>query len=401
MRLQKELDAAQTKTSEIQMQLQMTEMQVKVQESVIRNLQLQLSRPHQLQQLAAPSRSNHQRYKLYLEKNIEICNLPGCRVMEFGPVKRMLVASSKSIVNMFNGFGVRNIDLVTFKPTNYLHISQSPIRDIAFDKNEEVLVAATGEKTVRLFSIDNRTQIDSFTPSDSATIWSASFDATKQKLLYLGSHNGAIYSYDIRNTRSYLKEYRTFSDCSPVVSIRSVPPSDRIPFGGFLVCKLVSCFFFEYTGENGDEVNPTKLNIDGPFMSMNFDPPSNRILVSSRPNDTHPQARHTLGELVKLNNDMFAMQPINTFFGSKQQSQLSRSCQVSINDDVVVVAYNEEAKALQTYSVNLGERMQSLAMEDKILDVCSMHINNETYMAGLTEKRCRILRFSSGSDPAT
>lgn len=387
MRLKRELEEAQAQTTRIQGQLQMATLQIELQEKLMRSLQEQITKPHPMQQQFAPPRSR----KLSLEKNMEVSNQAGCRVMQFGPVKRVLLASCKSVINMFNGFGVRNIDLLTYKPTTYLHISQSSIRDIAFDRNEDVLAAATGEKTVRLFSVDTRQHHDSFTPSDTSLIWSCNFDSVKPKLLYLGAQNGTIFSYDIRSTHNYLKEYLTPSDCAPVVSIRAVPPSSHFPFGGFLVCKLVSCFFFEYN--SAGETTATKLNIDGPFTSMNYDVVSNRVLISTRPNATHSQVRHIVAELVNRNGAM--LQPTCTFFGSRMQSTLSRSCLVNMTDDIYVAAYNEDIKSLQTWSVNAGDRVQqTLAIEDKILDVCPISLNSKTCLSALAEKKCRIFKFS-------
>lgn len=398
VRLHKELEESQAMTTRIQGQLQMANLRIELQEKMMKNLQEQVTKanlaPSQQQQLPPP-RINVAK-KLFLEKNIEVSNQAGCRVMQFGPIKRVLLASSKSIVNMFNGYGVRNIDLESFKPTNYLHVSTSPIRDIAFDRNEDVLATATSERTVRLFSVGNRTQIDSFAPSETSMIWSCNFDTTKPKIVYLGSQNGSIFSYDTRNTRSFLKEYLTPSDCAPVVSIRSVPHSDRFPFGGFLVCKLVSCFFFEYNSTG--ETTSTKLNVDGPFSSMSYDITSNRVLISTRPNASNSHVRHILAELVKLSAGMVALQPISTFYGSRMQSTMSRSCQVSMTEDVIVAAYNEDTKSLQTWSVNThGDRLQTLTVEDKILDVCPLYLNANTYLGALTEKKCRIYKFSDGN----
>lgn len=300
IRLQKDLDEERQRVTSLQMELQMTKMEVKVQQKLIMELQQQISTAH----LASANQRIQSRigmFKMFLEKNIEICRQPGCRVMAFGRKRRLLLASQKSSTQgMFAGYGVRFLDLPTFRPNHYVFVSQQSIFDIAFDKDEELFVAATGEKTCRLYNANSRGSVEQFTPADSA-MHACSFDQSRPKILYLGAQN-SVFAYDIRNPRNFVREYKTGSDMSRVVNVVSVPPSEQLPFGGFLVCKLISCWFFEYTA-TGDEVLSSKLNIGGPFVSMKFDSQIKNALISTRSSEANP-ARHILADIVKPSPNM-------------------------------------------------------------------------------------------------
>lgn len=390
IRLQKDLDDERRKTTALQMDVQVLRMQLHESQDLIKALQEQVSMS-KLTQMNPRLTAKSGMYKLFMEKNVEICNQGGCRVLLFGRNRRFLVASQKTTAAIFPGYGIRFLDLPTYKPNAYMYVSQHAIHDVAFDLDEDLLCAATREKTCKLFSTSTRASVEQFAPSDTSAIWSCSFDRDRSKILYLGSHNGSIFSYDIRSPRNFVKEYKTPSDMAPVVKVCSVPARDNFPFGGFLVCKLVSCWFFEYTSTG--EVISSKLNVDGPFVSMSYDPNTQQVLLSTRPSSNHPTTRHILADLVKLGDSVCSLQPVHTFLGSKVQAQISRSAQIALRNNVVVAAYLEDTKVLQTWEAKNGSRMQTLQVSDKILDTCPVYLENDVYLAALTENKCRIYRF--------
>lgn len=200
----------------------------------------------------------------------------------------------------------------------------------------------------------------------------------------------------MRHTGSYINELKTSGDMTPVINVWSVPPSSDFPFGGCLVCKLSSCWFFEYTQDQNTIAS--RLNIDGPFVSMQYDANSQHVLINARPSANHPHARHMLADLVRLNETMATLQVVQEYHGSKVQSQISRSSQINYRENVVVAAYCEDQKIMQTWS-KYGDGTRT-SISERILDTCPVYLGDDTiYLAALTESKCRAYKFvdSAGS----
>lgn len=185
-----------------------------------------------------PNAPNAQRsYRMSLEGNFEMNREAGCRAMVYGRRTQSLFVSQKSSGALFPGFGVRVVHIAGQHPTltsSFLQMSAKQIRDLSLDADEELIISASTDKSAKMFSVPNKCQVSVFTPSDTA-LWAATFDKARTKTLYLGSQRGSTYLYDIRNPQAYLEEFATIGDCSPVVGITSVPATNHLPFGGFIV----------------------------------------------------------------------------------------------------------------------------------------------------------------------
>lgn len=343
-----------------------------------------------LSQLSA-SHSGPKTYKLALEKNIEVYKQPGCRVMVYGKRSKTLIISQASSLNLFPGFGVRFMSMNGFALTSFMHMSSTEIRDLSMDVSEELLVSATRDKTVKLYSIPSRTMLSAFTPSDKS-IWSVAFDRSREKYLYLGSQQGSTYVYDIRSPQNYVEEHPANGDLSPVVSICPIPFNNEIPFGGFVVCKLRGLWFYEYTASQ--EVECTKLDLDGPFVSVSYDDLTKHLLITARPNPGQPTMRYIIATVVKIEGSII-LKTIQTITGSKTQTVMSRSAQMKVNGDIVVAAYLEDSKQLTTWNSQSGTKMQSLPISDVIRDACPLYINDKVYLSALSETRCRLYQINA------
>lgn len=326
-------------------------------------------------------------YKMNLDKNIELNREPGCRAMAYGRRSQMLVLSQKSAITLFPGYGVRFLNAYNLQVTNsFLHISSKQIRDISLDNDEELLITASIDKGAKLFSIPNKCPISQFTPSDSC-LWAVAFDRIRTKHIYTGTQNGNCYLYDIRNPQTYVQEFATAGDSSPVISITSVPAFKDIPFGGFIVCKLQSLWFYEYTASQ--QIIPTKLMVDGPFVSMTYDDNTKYVLVSTRPTAKYGAARHLVGTIIKIEQTV-VFNVISTIIGSKVEKVMIRSSQFKIDDENLVAAYLQDTSTFATWNVKNSIRMQSMVVKDIIYDTCPMYVNNRVYLAALSDTRCRI-----------
>lgn len=330
-------------------------------------------------------------YKMSLDKNIELNRQGGCRAMIYGKRIQTLIVSQKSSAALFPGYGVRFISGFNLQPTVFFHVASKSIRDLSLDYDEQLLAAATQDKSAFIYSVTNHTPVASVTPSESP-IWAISFDKVRQRCLHVGSAQGNTYVYDVRNCMSYLEQWSTPGDMSPVISITTIASAMDFPFGGFIVCKLQSLWFYEYT--NSQRTEQTKLTVEGPFVSINYDEQTKILLIATRPTPKHPQSRYILGYLMKL--DQTTVFRVNcTVLGSNSAPIMSRSTQIHMPNDNLVAAYLQDTKMLTIWNSKTASKTHSFNIDDCILDMCSMNTNNQSsLLATLSESKCRIFQIN-------
>ena len=398
-RLQVLVDSERLKVGKLSQDVAILKVELELQRKVTFRLEEQLEklRNTNVLDLAADSESSSQArpkmFKLFMEKNIIICKEPGCRVLIYGNQSKNLIVSQKSTQALFPGYGVRFLDIPTFRPSQFMHMSSKQVRDLSFDMDEENLAAASMDRSLKVYNIHNKCVVNTFTPCDKP-IWAVAFDRNRTKLAYFGSQHGTTFAYDVRNPNVFLNEYKTDGDLSPVINICSIPFTEEFPFGGFLVCKLQSVWFNEYCAN--EEIISTKLNIIGPFVSMNYDDATNHVLISTRPSSTSPSSRYIIGTLYKVGEAVLLKNTV-TMHGSKVQSVMTRSAQINIDNNILVAAYLQDTKLLTTWNVQNSERMQSLSINETVLDTCPIYINDEVYLSALTDCRCRIFKVRSNN----
>lgn len=399
-RLRGLLDVEKTKSIELQNTITTLRLELSMQKQMCNGLQLQIERAamYGAQMATSSAAAAHQvhaavrTYRMALEKNMELGHVPSSRVMVYGRRTQSLMIAQKSSGVLFAGHGVRFISAHNLQFTNsFLVMSAKPIRDLALDSEEELIVSASMDSTAKMFSVRNKTQVSAFTPSEHQ-LWTAAFDRSRTKNLMLGSNRGSAYLYDVRNPNEFVEEFTMPGDFSPVTSITSVPVTNDLPFGGFIVCKLQSLWFYEYTATQ--LIIPTKLVVEGPFNSANFDEKTGHILISTRPNSKYPSARYIIGTLMKIDT-FVALNVINTILGSKTQAVMTRSAQIKINQDNMVAAYMQDSHMLTMWNVLSGDKIQSMNVSDVVLDMCPLYVNNKSFLAALSETRCRIFEINT------
>lgn len=329
-------------------------------------------------------------YKLFMEKNIEISKEPGCRVMMYSQNFQTMVVSQKSSQNLFPGYGLRYIDTPAFRPTTFLHTSAKPIRDICFNSDQRLLVVASMESKVKLFDTTSRSTVSVFSPIDKP-LWACSLDkGDRANTMYVGAQQGSTFVYDIRFPETIVEEFKTEGDLSPVINIAPVPITNHFPNGGFLVCKLQSLWFYEYTG-TGQEVRPTKIGVEGPFISMSYETSSQNLLVFARSSTRYPQSRYILGTLEKI-DDLAVFNVRVSFFGSKTTPVMTRCSQIAVENNTLVAGYIQDTKLLSLFDMKREQRLQSMPVQEIVYDTCPVYVSNSTFLGALTETKCRIYK---------
>lgn len=395
-RLQELYEMEKTKNSDLQSRLSAIKLEMVVFNDKYVKLEYEFN---QLKKngtyLEAPHSSSHRdvMYKLSLHKSIDINRDGGCRAMTYGRRIQTLILSQKSTVTLFPGYGVRFVSAYNFQPTVYFRMSQKEIRDLSLDIDEELLAAASQDVSASVYSVTNNTPVVTITPP-TTRVWSTSFDKIRPRYLHLGTAQGT-YIYDVRNCISFVQHLTTPNDYSTVIGIQSVPVSDDFRFGGFIVCKLKSLWFYEYTAS--ERIEQTRLMVDGSFASISFDEKTNTLLIDTRVSTKYPQTRLIVANLMKIDQSP-VLRTICTILGSRTQLQMLRSTQINIGNESVVANYLQDTKILNMWNAKNGNRMHGFNVDDCILDLCPMYMNNSTYLAGLSDNKCRIFQINSNSN---
>ncbi|KAH8322707.1 hypothetical protein KR059_003758 [Drosophila kikkawai] len=332
-------------------------------------------------------------YRLYMEKNFEITREPGCRVLLYSAKHSMLVASQKSAQNLFPGYGMRFIDPPSFKPLHFLHTSALLVRDVAFSESQQLLTVASREPKIKLFDIRTRLCSSMFTAHD-RMLWSCALDRNEREhFLYAGDLRGGVYIYDLRFPENILCEFQANENFSPVIHIVTVPPNKTFNCGGFLVCQLTALTFYEYTASSETAV-PTRLNVDGPFLSMQYDAVLDTLLISARSNPNSPQSRFILAQLDKMDNTP-VLKIKATIYGSKATPIMTRPTQLGVEDNTLVMGYLQDSKQLMMHDVRREERVQTMPVNEVIYDICPVATQAGSYLAALTDNKCRVYKVNS------
>lgn len=252
------------------------------------------------------------------------------RVMVFSQQKNILMISQKSSMpQLFNGFGVRFLDLNKHQQTQYIHMGTKSPRDIALNSSEQYVVAATQESSCKMFDSTSTFNITMFKPTHNVNIWSCTFDKERENLLYLGIQNGLGFTYDIRKPSEYVETFAAVNDRLAIISICSLKYSNSFPLGGILVCRLKSLWFYEYV--NSAKLNTgTQLNsISGSFVSMHYCDKTNKVLLYARQNEL--PAKFFLFELTKVDEVVFLKVSFLNFLDPQiLTTQISNTCRISV-----------------------------------------------------------------------
>ncbi|KAH8378650.1 hypothetical protein KR009_000479, partial [Drosophila setifemur] len=332
-------------------------------------------------------------HRLYMEKNFEITREPGCRVLLYSAKHSLLVASQKSGQNLFPGFGVRFIDPPTFKPLHFLHTSAMLVRDVAFSESQHLITVASREAKIKLFDIRSRLCSSMFSAYDKM-LWSCALDRNEREhFLYTGDLRGGVYIYDLRFPENILSEFHPDENFSPVIHIITVPPNKNFSGGGFFVCQLTALTFYEYAAASEAAV-ATRLNVEGPFLSMQYDSVQDTVLISARSNASSPQSRFILGQLDKVDNTP-VLKVKAIIYGSKATPIMTRPTQLAVENNTLVVGYLQDSKQLMMHDIRREERVQTMPVNEVIYDICPVATQAGSYLAALTDNKCRVYKVNS------
>lgn len=328
--------------------------------------------------------------RLYMDKSLEICRQGGCRVFDAHCASDQIMVSMKSPNNLWVGYGIRKVNISQYKPLAFIPLHTQQIRDICFHPANNWVLTVSMDKSFKVVNTETNSLL--YTTSQQMPLWSCCWDADNQYVLYIGTQSGAVVKYDVRNISQPVCTLAVPGDMSPVVSIASIPssPGEDLANGGVISCKLNSLWAFENSG-NFHVRHP--LPLEGPFVSMKYQPESKQLLVSSRPNNRIAFSRHTLCTLEKVSADKINCNVIHCFQGGGMQKLLSKSCFLSDKQEYIA-AHQESSKSVYLWSINTGQRVSSIPAHDAVLDLQGIQTHKGNFLVSLTEKKLEFFKFN-------
>lgn len=198
--------------------------------------------------------------------------------------------------------GIKRINLIDMKISQTTQLHQKEIRDLCFSTSQSDILLSVGmDKKAILTNCNSNVTIQSY--QTDYPLWSCAWNELNQYVFYIGTANGSIISHDIRKPNEVLKTVTIPSDedRSPIARLLFVNPSysnleKKFSLSGLLVQKLNSLWFWEMRGTDSNENERFhQLPIEGPFLSVDFEPVSRHLLVSTK---NKGEGKHMICELV-------------------------------------------------------------------------------------------------------
>ncbi|XP_073838870.1 mutagen-sensitive 302 [Musca autumnalis] len=336
-------------------------------------------------------------YSLVLDRKINISRKPCCRVMKYADKQTKLIVSQKGF---FPGYGLRLMNAPSFESSNYLYTSQKMVCDLSLSAEQNLIAVASKERTSKLFDLRNYQGVTTFKPGKMA-IFSCAISSShgNEHELFLGSHQGCVYVYDIRNPGNYRQEHKIVEDSSAVIQIEIVPESNDFPCGGFIICQKSSLWFYEIKHSRESGIQATCLMSQENLVSINYNKDLQQLLVQLGASTNQPHMRHILGNINKING-IPKLEIAEIFYAKTSSPTMVRSTQISFNKNTIVAAYIQDQKLLSLFDTNNSNQLsiQSYPVTRTIYDLCPIYINDFTYLAALNKSKCFIYKLTkSGS----
>lgn len=343
---------------------------------------------------AAAAGSRKTERKFHLEHSMEICKEDGCRVLDHNPWYGLLAVSQKSGNPLFAGYGIKKVDMEKFAALQFIHLHSQAIRDISFHPSQQSILLSVGfDKCAKLIDFQNNVVMHTY--ATNSTLWSCCWSGDDSNIFFTGAQNGVIMQFDIRQTSSHVGILENCEgERSPVVSLATVPAGaagSGISRGGFIACRLNTCSAYE---KKESSYVPKQMQLQGPFVSVRYDKRSNHALISCRPHEKDPHARHIVCSIEKGNDEMVLCNVVHTLNAGNSQRLMSRPCHIRVENDTLIAAHQESTKSIPFWSTSTGRQIYSLPVSDPIIDMTSFKTNDNVYLATLSARKLRIYNHS-------
>lgn len=340
------------------------------------------------------------------EKHVKIWETGSCRVMAYASAMTTLCVSQPSSIPLFPGFGIKKINCLDFKSTQYVSIHSKPIRDLSFNSRNPdcVLLSCSVDKTIKMSSLISNQVIHSYEcPSP---VWSCTWNLDDKNYFYAGQQSGIVNVFDVRNLSQPVAQLEVEESRSPVVSLQYLPRTTgtKLRPGGVLVGHLNRSEFYERTPRDDHKLH--LLPLEANLTSLSLEENTGHLLATYRPTNKHPHIRHQVSELlmepIAMSDEEQSMvcscNVIHTFHGGSTQKLLTRNRIIlhpENEHDLLACTGDEATQSFQIWNTTSGCLVQKAMTSDSVLDLCPVTLNDQSFLIALTDKQISVFRYCS------
>ncbi|KAJ7998023.1 hypothetical protein DPEC_G00218240 [Dallia pectoralis] len=336
-------------------------------------------------------------------KAVLVSQAGGCRVLSYCEPLSCLLASQPSPHNtLVPGCGVKKVSTVNMKACQYVPIHGKQIRGLSFSRQADgLLLSAALDSTIKLTSLMTNTVVQTY--NTGKPVWSCCWCLDNNSYVYAGLSNGSVLVYDTRDTSTHVQELVPLRSRCPVASLTYVPraASSSFPCGGLIAGSLEGGCFWEQV--EGTTYRPHVLPLEtGGCTDIQVEPESRHCLVTYRPGRSNPSLRCVLMELNRTPQMLTAQEPACSC-NPVQIFSAGSSCKLLTKNAVfrspagegstLVCAGDESTNSTMVWDAKSGSLIQKLPADLPVLDICPFEVNQENYLASLTEKMLKIYKW--------
>lgn len=397
---------AEIHASEIKLQLQNVSVELTMLSTKYKSLLLQLNSSNNGQSSIFSMPVNNLTEAITLNyKQDRMINITdtngGCRTIAFSPRHAAILVSQPSNSPIFPGFGIKKINFLDYKVSQYIPIHSKLIRDLALNTTTDdgIILTCGLDKMIKMTHISSNTLIHSYTCQH--PIWSCTYNLDNPIYFYAGLGNGHVLTFDKRKTDKNVDILNSeVHTGTPVCSLQYVPKNTDAIFkeSGLIVTQLDRLSFFQFRENEEFIYNP--LLLESNIMSCSFEPETRNILVSTRPSQKHPHVRHLVYGLSKPqdsesnSDDTCSLNLVHTYKGSNVQKMLAKTKLFMCNNELFGCAPDEASKSVVVWDVNKNVTCCKLPNQNDVLDICPIQYNQENFLCSLSDKQLSIFKQS-------
>ncbi|XP_076863498.1 E3 ubiquitin-protein ligase rfwd3.S [Brachyhypopomus gauderio] len=336
-------------------------------------------------------------------KAILVSQAGGCRVLSYcEPLSCLLASQPSPHATLVPGFGVKKISTVNLKAGQYVPVHTKQIRGLSFSRQQDsLLLSAALDNTVKLTSLMTNNVVQVY--NTGKPVWSCCWCHDNNNYVYAGLSNGSVQVYDTRDTSTYVHELTPLRSSCPVVSLSYVPraASSLFPCGGLIAGSLEGGCFWEQV--DGTTYRPHVLPLEsGGCTDIQVEPESRHCLVTYRPGRASPALRCVLMELNRsplqdsAQVPVCSCTPVQTFTAGSSCKLLTKNAvfkSPASENSMLVCAGDEASNSTMVWDAGSGALFQKLPADLPVLDICPFEMNQENYLASLTEKMLKIYKW--------
>ncbi|XP_067090689.1 E3 ubiquitin-protein ligase rfwd3.S isoform X2 [Osmerus mordax] len=336
-------------------------------------------------------------------KAVLVSQAGGCRVLSYcEPLSCLLASQPSPQATLVPGCGVKKVSTVTMKACQYVPIHIKQIRGLAFNNQaDSLLLSAALDNTIKLTSLITNTVVQTY--NTGKPVWSCCWCLDNSTYVYAGLSNGSVLVYDTRDTSTHVHELQPLRSRCPVASLSYVPraASSSFPCGGLIAGSLEGGCFWEQL--DGTTYRPHLLPLEtGGCTDIQVEAESRHCLVTYRPGRSSAYLRCVLMELARTPQLDSAQEPSCSCY-PVQTFNAGASCKLLTKNAVfrspagggssLVCAGDEASSSTMVWDASSGALVQKLPADLPVLDICPFEVNQDSYLASLTEKMLKIYKW--------